>query len=223
MTELYKLLNIPRTASLNEIKAAYRVLAKELHPDVNKGSAGKTARFRDIASAYEILSDVAQRNKYDRTLGSLGENKGKVGKYTPPKSPFVYAPPSSSSTAAERAYAAAAEEKYRRDFEASGGKIKFNVEEWHAWHYGDQAIIDALKMRSLRMGLKANSNEQIFRSKRTQRLEEERRKQAFKEAENEAAAVLQSMKNARENLKQRRDARRKETNDGPSSGMCSMS
>ena len=216
-------MNVPRTASLNEIKAAYRLLALELHPDVNKGNAGKTARFRDIASAYEILSDVQSRNKYDRTLHSE-RNSVSDRKYQPPRSPFVYAPPSSSSTAASRARAAAAEEKYRRDFEASGGRIKFNVEEWHAWHYGDQAIIDALKMRSLRMGLGATRvGENVFQSKRTKKAEDERKREAYEAAEAEAAAVLQSMKSARENLKQKREVRRKESKDENSNGLCTLS
>ena len=219
MTELYKLLNVPRHATVSEIKVAYRVLALELHPDVNKGNAGKTARFRDIASAYEILSDESKRKTYDRTLGTSTYRNPVTSDR---RSPFTYAPPGSSNSAADRAREAAAQEKYRRDFEASGGRIKFNVEEWHAWHYGDQAIIDALKMRSLRMGL-GDDKEYVARTRRQMKAEEERRKKAFTAAEEEAEAVLQQMKKAREKLARSREERRKPKKEESNEGSCSMS
>ena len=70
MGEFYKLLGLTRTATVFEIKASYRKLAMELHPDRNGSDPIKTARFRTISAAYEILSDEKKRIDYDRTLGS---------------------------------------------------------------------------------------------------------------------------------------------------------
>ena len=68
--DLYEILGVPRDASATEIKAAYRRLARELHPDVN-GNPADQERFKEIAGAYEILSDPAKRQRYD-TFGATG-------------------------------------------------------------------------------------------------------------------------------------------------------
>jgi molecular chaperone DnaJ len=68
--DLYDILGISRDASPSEIKAAYRKLARELHPDVN-GDPGDQERFKEITGAYEILSDPAKRQRYDE-FGSAG-------------------------------------------------------------------------------------------------------------------------------------------------------
>ncbi|CAH1388670.1 unnamed protein product [Nezara viridula] len=62
-TELYDVLGVSRTASENEIKKAYRKLAKEFHPDKNPHAGD---RFKEISFAYEILSDDRKRDMYDR-------------------------------------------------------------------------------------------------------------------------------------------------------------
>jgi curved DNA-binding protein CbpA len=61
----YDILGVPETAVVDEIKAAYRKLAKECHPDRNPGDAAAEARFKDISEAYEVLSDAGKRKKYD--------------------------------------------------------------------------------------------------------------------------------------------------------------
>ena len=68
MVELYKLLNISRTASALQIKTAYRKLALELHPDLNGNDKSKTDKFKSISAAYEVLVDVTRRAEYDRSL-----------------------------------------------------------------------------------------------------------------------------------------------------------
>jgi molecular chaperone DnaJ len=68
--DLYEILGVRRDAAPAEIKAAYRKLARTLHPDVN-GDAADQERFKEITGAYEILSDPAKRRRYDE-FGSAG-------------------------------------------------------------------------------------------------------------------------------------------------------
>lgn len=64
--DYYEILNITRTASDKEIKAAYRKLARKHHPDVNQGDPDAETRFKEIAEAFAVLSDPEKRAKYDR-------------------------------------------------------------------------------------------------------------------------------------------------------------
>jgi curved DNA-binding protein CbpA len=61
----YILLGIKNTASLEEIKQAFRRLAKKYHPDKNQGNAGAEEFFKEIQEAYAVLSDSEKRKKYD--------------------------------------------------------------------------------------------------------------------------------------------------------------
>jgi len=64
----YVILGISRDATADEVKSAYRNLAKQYHPDTNDGDTRAADRFRRIADAYEILSDPLKRARYDRHL-----------------------------------------------------------------------------------------------------------------------------------------------------------
>ena len=66
--DYYEILGVSRTASADDIKKAYRKLARKYHPDINKAT-GAEARFKEIGEANEVLSDPEKRSRYDQ-LGS---------------------------------------------------------------------------------------------------------------------------------------------------------
>jgi molecular chaperone DnaJ len=78
MTDFYETLEISRDASQEEIKKAYRKQALKYHPDRNPGDAEAEKRFKDIAEAYEVLSDEKKRQLYDRH-GMAGLGAGMPG------------------------------------------------------------------------------------------------------------------------------------------------
>ncbi|UGY92704.1 molecular chaperone DnaJ [Streptomyces gobiensis] len=70
--DLYKTLGVPKDATEAEIKKAYRKLAREYHPDANKGDARAEERFKEVSEANDILSDPKQRKEYDEARSLLG-------------------------------------------------------------------------------------------------------------------------------------------------------
>ena len=77
--DYYKILGVERDATEAKIKSAYRKLARQYHPDVNK-SPDAVNKFKDINEAYEVLSDKEKKNRYD----SLGANWQAGANFTPP-------------------------------------------------------------------------------------------------------------------------------------------
>ncbi|EGR33193.1 hypothetical protein IMG5_206853 [Ichthyophthirius multifiliis] len=70
---LYNLLDVPKTASIEEIKKAYKQLALKIHPDKNKDDPTAKEKFQKIVEAYNILSDPNKKKEYDET-GSYGDD-----------------------------------------------------------------------------------------------------------------------------------------------------
>jgi DnaJ-class molecular chaperone len=76
--DYYKILGVPRTASQAEIKKAFRKLARQHHPDVNKGDAKAEQRFKDVNEAHAVLGDPEKRKQYD-AVGSNWEAFARAG------------------------------------------------------------------------------------------------------------------------------------------------
>src|SRR5437660_12115762 len=76
--DYYKLLGVPRSAKADDIKKAYRRLARRHHPDVNPGNQESEDRFKQISEAFEVLSDPNKREIYDR-YGYYSEHASAAG------------------------------------------------------------------------------------------------------------------------------------------------
>jgi len=72
--DFYVILGLPRGATLADVKRAYRRLARKYHPDINPGDRAAAAQFRQIAEAYETLSDPDRRRRYDVSGAPLPED-----------------------------------------------------------------------------------------------------------------------------------------------------
>src|SRR5262245_40116959 len=76
--DFYDILGVKRDASEEDIKKAYRKLAREFHPDRNPGDKTAEAKFKEVQMAYDVLSDKSKRSNYDR-FGSAEPGAGVRG------------------------------------------------------------------------------------------------------------------------------------------------
>ena len=82
MNDPYTVLGVPKTATADEIKKAYRKLAKQHHPDLNPGSAESASRFKEISAAYDLLSDPDKRARFDRgEIDAGGQERAEASYY----------------------------------------------------------------------------------------------------------------------------------------------
>lgn len=142
--DLYKVLSISRTASLAEIKNAYRSWALQLHPDVTGNDAAKAAKFQVITNAYNTLSDDSARRAYDRTIGNQRVSHG--GSKSSGTSGSRYASPNPRVVRTSRPVSSE----------------HFNMAVWNAWHYGDNAVAQSSVNRNSWMNMKANSHQSYY-------------------------------------------------------------
>jgi DnaJ-class molecular chaperone len=105
MLDPYRVLNVPRSADAATIKAAYRKLAKTLHPDANPGDPRAEQRFKDVTRAYHLLSDAKKRAQFDR---------GEIDADGRPRAPFGFG--GATSGAAGRAAAGGFESFFEKAF-----------------------------------------------------------------------------------------------------------
>ena len=77
MRDPYTVLGVARDASDDDIKKAYRRLAKKLHPDLSPGNRANEQRFKEVTAAYDLLSDPAKRSRFDRgEIDGAGGQRG---------------------------------------------------------------------------------------------------------------------------------------------------
>jgi DnaJ-class molecular chaperone len=75
MLDPYAILQVSRDATIEEIKQAYRRLAKALHPDLNPNNPSTARRFRDVTAAYDVLSDESKRRQHDREAAAAERSR----------------------------------------------------------------------------------------------------------------------------------------------------
>src|SRR5262245_55501270 len=76
--DFYSVLGVSRTASQDEIKRAYRKLARKFHPDVNPGDKSAERQFKEVQQAYDVIGDAEKRKKYDQ-FGTSAFEPGAAG------------------------------------------------------------------------------------------------------------------------------------------------
>ncbi|MFF3667387.1 molecular chaperone DnaJ [Microtetraspora malaysiensis] len=74
--DYYAVLGVPKSATAAEIKTAYRKLARQYHPDANKGNTETEEKFKEVSEAYDVLSDVKRRKEYDEARTLFGSGLG---------------------------------------------------------------------------------------------------------------------------------------------------
>ncbi|MCC5576619.1 MULTISPECIES: molecular chaperone DnaJ [Microtetraspora] len=74
--DYYAVLGVPKSATAAEIKTAYRKLARQYHPDANKGNTETEEKFKEVSEAYDVLSDTKRRKEYDEARTLFGSGLG---------------------------------------------------------------------------------------------------------------------------------------------------
>lgn len=192
MTDFYKVLNVHRGATLNEIKAAYRKLAKKHHPDMQQASGTEGDNlFKEINIAYQVLSDEQRREEYDR---NRNKGFGNVN-WTPKSQPFSpHKTPSGPNF--KTTYSSGSFKHVPPD------PSMYNAPVWNAWHYGDNAIVRNAVHQVEKTDAPMSKQDKYFaRLQEKDRREEQERREAMRkqtqDTVHEAAAKLQAQREQR--------------------------
>ena len=201
MIDFYHVLKISKSATISEIKASYRKLALQFHPDKSPAELRKAAeiQFKQISEAYETLKNQKSREKYDASLNIVSNNKGREVRdvHVRTRSNFN-----------------------RKHIPVPRKYLDEAV--WNAHHYGDDAVvIDAVTQKSNPWMDLPNSKHQMYYSR--QSMQDRAARAALQAGENlrMQEEKSESVKDASENLKKKRDLRMsKESNPAHS---CALS
>jgi hypothetical protein len=107
--DLYAVLDLPRDATEDDVRHAYRVLARACHPDLGAG-AGTADRFRRIAAAYEVLGNTQRRASYDRDRRLREQTRGPAATRRAPRPTGRVVPSTPPRVATERGGGSSAQE-----------------------------------------------------------------------------------------------------------------
>lgn len=143
--DFYKILQIPRHATLPEIKNAYRKLALILHPDRNQSkanSASTSVQFIQVREAYDTLSDPVKRREYDQNLGYSSHHSH----------------PQHSGQHHNRTYEHYAHKKST----PPSSHMNYNVAMWNAMHYGDGVQKSNVNFRNSYMNMPGNAHQAYY-------------------------------------------------------------
>jgi DnaJ-class molecular chaperone len=144
MYDPYSVLGIPRSATEDDVKTAFRALAKRFHPDTPEGAADKGRRFKDLSVAYEILGDANKRRSYDR--GEIDAHGNPRAGYTP--RPEREPEPAAAETMAKGAKnghlngestSSAFRSAFERAFGSGSSEKKSRVEDLFSEFFGDRS------------------------------------------------------------------------------------
>ena len=215
---LYRTLNVPREATEQQIKLSYRKLALTLHPDVNGGDETMTARFREVHHAYEILSDINKRREYD-DIGSIGLSH--LGRAT-------------THSGGNKVYSAPAymrgvknHRKPNNDgttsTQSSVHSQHFNVKEWRAWHFGENAIIKDSVTQKRNDGVSNTSHAKYFQKMHKKRAIHDRNERSENKNQSRHKTKYEKEETIRRMKQRRQERHERERNNSDSSGTASTS